>query len=132
MLVHFPIALVIIGFLASMTGIIYKKELWLTKAGFYLLITGTIAAVFALLSGTLFTSELSGEAGEIKETHELLAWTTVILLVVASAFQIIMMRRKDSGNLRIISLWLYGLAALSVSITGFYGGTLVYSYMMPL
>jgi uncharacterized membrane protein len=133
MLVHFPIALVIIGFLADLVLIIYKKELWLSKAGFYLLLTGTIAAIFALLSGALFTSELSGEAGEMRETHELMAWVTVGLLVIASVFRIIMnLRKADSRNFRLISLWVYGLAALSVSITGFYGGTLVYNYMMPL
>jgi uncharacterized membrane protein len=133
MLVHFPISLVIIGFIADVMLIIYKKELWLSKAGLYLLITGTIAAIFTLLSGTLFTSEMSGEAGKIRETHELLAWITVFLLVIASVFQIIMdVRKPDSRNFRIISLGLYALGALFVSLTGFYGGTLVYSYMMPL
>jgi uncharacterized membrane protein len=133
MLVHFPISLVIIGFLADIAVIIYKKELWLSKAGFYLLITGTIAALFTLLSGALFTSEMSGEAGEVRETHELLAWITVILLVIASVFQVLMnMRKTDSKNLRFISLCLYGLGALAVGFTGFYGGTLVYNYMMPL
>lgn len=133
MLVHFPISLVIIGFLADLVLIIYKKELWLSKAGFYLLVTGTIAAIFSLLSGSLFTSELSGEAGEIRETHEMMAWITVVILVVASVFQMILnIRKADSRYFRIISLWLYGLGALSVSITGFYGGTLVYNYMMPL
>lgn len=133
MLVHFPISLVIIGFLADLVLIIYKKELWLSKAGFYLLLTGTIAALFSLLSGTFFTSELSGEAGEIRETHELIAWITVAILVTASVFQIILnIRKTDTRYVRIISFWLYGLGALSVSITGFYGGTLVYNYMMPL
>jgi uncharacterized membrane protein len=133
MLVHFPISLVIIGFLADLVLIIYKKELWLSKAGFYLLLTGTIAALFSLLSGTLFTSELSGEAGEIRETHELMAWITVAILVIASVFQILLnIRKADTRYFRIISLLLYGLGALSVSITGFYGGTLVYNYMMPL
>lgn len=133
MLVHFPISLVIIGFLADLVLIVYKKELWLSKAGFYLLLTGTIAAIITLLSGALFTSELSGEAGEVQETHELMAWITVVVLVVASVFQILMnIRKADSKNLRIISLVLYGLGALSVSITGFYGGTLVYNYMVSL
>lgn len=133
MLVHFPISLVIIGFLADLVLIVYKKEIWLSKAGFYLLLTGTIAAIIALLSGALFTSELSGEAGDIQETHELMAWINVGVLVVASVFRILMnIRKAYSKNLRIISLVLYGLGALSVSITGFYGGTLVYNYMVSL
>jgi uncharacterized membrane protein len=133
MLVHFPISLVIIGFLADMLLIIYKREIWLSKAGFYLLLTGTIAAIFTLLSGSLFTSEMDGEAGRIRETHEIMAWVTVILLVLATAIQLFTkIRKAESGKLRILSLVLYGLGALSVSVTGFYGGTLVYSYMIPL
>jgi uncharacterized membrane protein len=133
MLVHFPISLVIIGFLADLLVIIYKKQLWLSKAGLFLLITGTVSAIVTLLSGALFTSEMAGEAGKIKETHELLAWITVIILVIASAFQIFMVRRKaESWNYRLISLALFGLGAISVGLTGFFGGTLVYNYMMPL
>jgi uncharacterized membrane protein len=133
MLVHFPISLIIIGFLADLLVIIYKKELWLSKAGLYLLITGTISAIVTLLSGTFFTSEMAGEAGRIRDTHELLAWITVAILVVASAFQVFMIARKaDSRTYRLISLGLFGLGAVSVGLTGFFGGTLVYNYMMPL
>lgn len=133
MLVHFPISLVIVGFLADLILIIYKKELWLSDAGFYLLIAGTLGAVIAVTSGALFTTELSGEAGEIRETHELMAWITLAILVIASAFRIIMKIRKvKQERLRALSLLFYGLGALAVSITGFYGGTLVYNYMMPL
>jgi uncharacterized membrane protein len=101
--------------------------------GFYLLITGTLAAFATLMSGILFTSEMSGAAGEIRETHELFAWITVGLLIAASVLRVMVLVRKIEKNQFkwVISL-MYGLAAISVSITGFYGGTLVYNYMMPL
>lgn len=132
MLVHFPIALVIVGFLADVTLIIYKKEIWLPKAGFFLLIVGTISAVVTLLSGALFTSEMSGAAGEVKEKHELLAWITVGLLFATILFRMIIRKRTESARLKLTALILYGIAAVAVSVTGFYGGTLVYNYMMPL
>ena len=52
MIVHFPIALLIVGFLADAVGLIFKKDFF-TKAGFYLLILGTLGVVAAYLSGNL-------------------------------------------------------------------------------
>jgi uncharacterized membrane protein len=133
MLVHFPIALVVIGFIAEIAFMFYKREACLSKTGFYLLITGTLSALIALLTGVLFTSDMSGSAGDIKETHELFAWITVITLIVASIFRIFLMVKKiERSDLNWVAFFLYGLAAISVSITGFFGGNLVYSYMMPL
>ncbi len=133
MLVHFPIALIVFGFIADIGSILYRKEACLSKFGFYLLIIGTFAAITALLTGALFTSEMEGAAGAVKETHELFAWVTVILLVILSAFRMLLKaQNKENTDLKWIAFALYGLAAISVSITGFYGGTLVYNYMMPL
>ena len=133
MLVHFPIALIVVGFIVDVASILFKKEACLSTLGFYLLILGTLAALTALLTGALFTDEMSGAAGTVKDTHELFAWITVGNLVVLSVFRILLKaQNKENTNLKWIAFALYGLAALSVSITGFYGGTLVYNYMMPI
>jgi uncharacterized membrane protein len=133
MLVHFPIALVAFGFMADVVYLFYKKEVCLSKTGFYLLITGTLAAVVTWLSGFIFTSSMSGSAGMIRETHELFASVTVGLLVVTSFLRIVLMVKKiESKSLNGIAFALYALAAVCVTITGYYGGTLVYNYMMPL
>jgi len=133
MLVHFPIALVVIGFLAESASYFIKKEICLTKVGFYLLIVGTLSALFAWLTGLLFTSEMSGSAGKIRETHELLAWITLGLLLLTSVLRIVIQtREKLSQNFKWLSFILYALSAVSVSVTGFLGGNLVYNYMMPL
>lgn len=133
MLVHFPIALIIIGFIADLISIFYKKEAGLSMVGFYLLIIGTLSALVALLSGTLFTSEMTGAAGDVRETHELFAWITVINLLFLSAYRIyIKVNGREGNTIKRISFAWYGIAALFVSITGFYGGTIVYNYMMPL
>lgn len=133
MLVHFPIAFVVIGFVADFVHIFIKKEECFSKMGFYLLIVGTISALVTLLSGILFTSEMSGTAGEVRETHETFAWVTVIILVIVSVLRTFVLVRKTENNLfKWLIFAMYGLAALTVSITGFWGGTLVYNYMMPL
>lgn len=133
MLVHFPIALILLGFIFDLVAMFYKKEAGLSMVGFYLLILGTFFALIAILSGTLFTTEMSGAAGDVKETHELFAWITVINLILLSAYRIYIKVKGREGNaLSRLSFAWYGLAAALVSITGFWGGTLVYNYMMPL
>ena len=133
MLVHFPIALVLFGFLADAVSLFYRKEACLSKTGFYLLVIGTLAAIVTWLSGFVFTSDMSGAAGTMRETHELFATVTVVLLLITSVFRIILqVKNVQTPGLRWIAFALYGLAAVCVTITGFYGGTLVYSYMMPL
>ncbi|PKP20037.1 MAG: hypothetical protein CVU05_09970 [Bacteroidetes bacterium HGW-Bacteroidetes-21] len=133
MLVHFPIALVVFGFLADSASLFFKKEACLTKTGFYLLIIGTLSAVAAWLTGVLFTSEMAGIAGEVKETHEMFAVITLGLLIVTSLLRIYLKaKNKENSGLKWLALLLYGMATVSVSLTGFYGGNLVYNYMMPL
>lgn len=133
MLVHFPIALIAVGFLAELVFLFYKKEICLTKTGFYLLILGTLAAIVTWLSGVLFTGEMEGAAGQVKDTHELFATITVCLAIIASAVRIyVQVKKVDKPGLKKLSFILYALAAVGVFVTGFFGGTLVYNYMMPL
>jgi len=131
MMVHFPIAIVTIGFIADLASLFFKKETWLQKSALWLLIFGTLAALAAVITGALFTSEMSGSAGEVRETHEMFAFITLGALVVTSVFKIIV-HNKPTVTLKWVAFLLYAIATLSVSITGFFGGTLVYNYMMPL
>jgi uncharacterized membrane protein len=133
MLIHFPIALVMLGFIADCAGLYLKKETSLSTMGFYLLLVGTVTALFALLSGIIFNPEMSGKANDIKETHEMFAWITLFTLVAASTLRIYLkIRNSENSNWKWLSFALFGLAAISVSVTGYLGGTLVYNYMMPL
>ncbi len=133
MLVHFPIALVVIGFIAELIYLFVKKEICLTKTGYYLLIIGTLAALAAWLSGELFTSDMQGVAEQVRETHETFAIITLILLLITASIRtFIVIKKVDNKTLTGIAFILYALAALSVSLTGFFGGNLVYTYMMPL
>ena len=132
MLVHFPIALVAIGFLADLASMFVKKELCFSKMSFYLLIIGTLAAMAAVFTGVVFTSDMSGAAGAMMGKHELSAFVTLGLLLITLAFRILQLRKPESNNLKWFSFVFYALAAIAVSVTGFLGGTLVYNYMMPL
>ena len=132
MLVHFPIALVAFGFLADLASMFVKKELCFSKMSFYLLITGTLAAMAAVFTGVVFTSDMSGTAGAVMEKHEFIAFVTLSFLVITSAFRILLLRQPNNNIFKWVSFVFYALAAIAVSVTGFLGGTLVYNYMMPL
>jgi len=133
MLVHFPIALVMIGFLAELAFLFFKKEVSLSKMGYYLLIIGTLAALAAWLTGNFFTSEMDGAAGKARETHELFATITLVLLLATSVLRTtLLIVKNENSALKTLSFFLYALAAVSVSITGYLGGTLVYNYMLEL
>ena len=133
MIVHFPIALVMIGFLAELASLFFKKEACLHKISLYLLIIGTLAALAAVLSGVFFTQELSGEAGSIKDRHEFSAFVTTGLLTVTSLLRLLpILKRNETKITKQLAFVFYLLSMVSVSGTGFLGGTLVYSFMMPL
>jgi len=133
MLVHFPIALVTVGFLAELLSFFIKKETCLPKISLYLLLLGTLAAIGALLAGGLFTSEMSGEAGIVRETHASLALLTLLFLIVTSILRITpLLTKKPSKSIDRLAFIFYLLAVISVSATGYFGGTLVYNYMMLL
>ena len=133
MLVHFPIALITFGFLAVFITVFFRKKHYLPKTGYYLLLAGTAMALVTLLSGILFTSDLSGSAAAVQQQHETFAWITLLLSTGTSIlWSFLRYRNQEGSNMKWVVLVMYSLTAISVSITGFLGGTLVYNYMMPI
>lgn len=133
MIVHFPIALITIGFLAEVVSLYFRKEKCLSFAGFWLLMIGALVALAAYLTGEFFTGEMTGAAGAVKETHETFASITLWTMIINAIFRIYLKYAgKEESSLKWVAFAIYALSALAVSITGFYGGSLVYNYMMPL
>jgi uncharacterized membrane protein len=134
MLVHFPVALITIGFFFDVISLFFnKKEPCLSKAGFYLMILGTLGAVAAYLSGEFFTAEMSGAAGELKERHELFAMITMFVMILASVIRIILVIfKKENSGLKWLVFALFFIAVVTVGYTGFLGGSLVYDFMVGI
>ncbi len=132
MLVHFPIALITIGFFADVLSLFFtKKEPCLSKVGFYLMIVGTLGAVAAFLSGEYFTHEYSGVLGEVKERHELFCKIAMYVMIAASLIRIYLVwKKKTNGGLKWLVFGLYFVATVSVGYGGLLGGTMVYNYMI--
>jgi uncharacterized membrane protein len=134
LIVHFPVALIITGFFLDVISLFFnKKEPCLSKAGFYLMILGTLAAVAGYLTGEFFTSEMSGAAGELKERHEVFAKITMFVMIAASLLRIYLVwKKKETGSLKWLVFALFFIATATVGYTGFLGGSLVYDFMIGI
>jgi rubrerythrin/uncharacterized membrane protein len=129
--VHFPIAIILIGFLFELFSLIFSKEHNLSKAGFYLMLLGTLAAVASYFTGEFFTKELIGPTGELKEKHEFFAKTTMWIMVGVTVIRIIlMMIKKEKTAWKWLVFVLLFAASGTVAYTGYLGGSLVYDYML--
>jgi len=127
MLVHFPIALILAGFLFDLCSLFIKNEPCLSRTGFWLQVLGMIAAIFAFGTGYFFTNPMEGEAGLMRDRHELFATWTLVSIVLATLFRIVALYLdKKTAVIRFTILGLYLAAAILVSITGYLGGTMVW------
>jgi len=130
MIVHFPIALLITGFLSDIVGLATKREFF-SQAGFLMLVLGALGLVAAYISGEQAGDGIT-EAGALKqalETHEGSATLTLWAVIIAAAFRIsLVFFKKYKGALKMVSLTLVFLSVLALARTGYYGGELVYKH----
>ncbi len=130
MIVHFPIALLIFGFIADLISIIFKKDFF-GKAGLYLLIFGTLGVIAAFLSGNIAGDGLT-EAGPLKnaiESHQNAALISLWIMAITTFLRIIfIMIKKYDGVFKWIVLILFFSGVLSIARTGYFGGELVFKH----
>ncbi len=130
MIVHFPIALVLIGLLSDLLGALSHRDFFI-KTGFYMLLLGTAGVVAAYLSGNL-AGEGVTEGGPLQqalETHEDAATLSLWVMVATALTRVVLVAtNRFKGALRWLPLSLFILGALSVARTGYYGGQLVYKH----
>lgn len=124
--IHFPIALVITGFVFAWLGVLYKQDFFDATSINVMYLAAVSAVVTALLglaagSGATYPSLLSGYFS----WHRILGISSAGLTLV-SAYLGFRYDRKPSPS----SGWLYRLAllvnALLVGLTGHFGATLIY------
>jgi uncharacterized membrane protein len=134
MIVHFPVALITVGFIAEVISLFFKKEKCLSKTGFYLMVLGTLAAIAAWSSGQLFTSHpTEGEIVSIFQKHATGALITMILMIIGSSFRIwLLVQKKEETQLKWIAFCFYLMGFAAVTFTGYMGGTMVYDFMIGL
>lgn len=130
MLVHFPIALLVVGFLADVTGLFVKKGFF-TQVAFLLQILGTIGVIAAVITGHLAGAGVSDEGmlGQAVERHEDAATLTLYISCMAVVYRIIMVYLKKYESFwKTIGLIMYFASVVAIARTGYYGGELVYKH----
>lgn len=129
MAVHFPIALLMVGFLSAIIALFSKKEFY-HKAAFYLLLLGTLGIIVTYLAGNAAGEGM--EEGTLKkamELHEQAATVSLWLTIItAGAYLSIYFFKYHKNWLKIISVLLFAGAISAIARTGYLGGQLVYKH----
>ena len=133
MSVHFPIAIIFVGFLMDLAALFFTKEKCLPKASLYLELIGMLTAIAAFGTGYYFTSEMEGEAGLLREKHQLFATLTLVSIILATFFRLLIVyQKKEETYLKYAAMSLFLFAFIFVMITGYLGGSLVFDHMIGL
>ncbi|WP_291097342.1 MULTISPECIES: DUF2231 domain-containing protein [unclassified Flavobacterium] len=129
MAIHFPIALLIIGFLSELIAFIIKKPFF-RQTAFYLLLLGTLGTIVSYLSGNAAGEGIEeGSLGKAIELHEQAAtitlWLTIVTALVYLGIYFFNYSKKWA---RIASIILFAGVIVAISRTGYLGGQLVYKH----
>lgn len=129
MIVHFPIALLLVGFLFEIIGLI-RKSSFFKQASFYLLLLTTAGAIVSYLTGDAAGDGMEdGSLGMAIEAHEHAATVTLWLTIVAALTQVILeFVKKNILWLKVVAFILFAAAVVGVSRTGYLGGQLVFKH----
>ncbi len=129
-IIHFPIALIIIGFLADVVSLFFKDEKCLSKTGFYLMLLGALAAIAAWSSGHLFTEHpTEGEFVSVFVRHRTWATITMILMILGAGLRTwLVIKKKEETRLKWFVFGFFLLAIITITYTGYMGGTMVYGF----
>jgi uncharacterized membrane protein len=129
MIVHFPIALLMVGFLSEIISFFYKKTFF-RQGAFYLLLLGTVGTIASFLAGNAAGEGI--EEGPLKgamDMHEQAAtialWLTIITAAVYLAISIFKYKKNWA---RIVSVILFAGIIGAIARTGYLGGHLVYKH----
>jgi len=136
LIVHFPIALFLVGFAVDGLGWGLKRET-LKRVGLVLILLGALAAVPAVVTGLAVEETVEEQieslpGGEAAlEAHEEIAIPTAGVLLVAALLRLLLEIRLNQPLARgLLAVYLLaGLAGVGMlALTGLRGGELVYSY----
>jgi uncharacterized membrane protein len=129
MLVQFPIALLMVGFLAEIVSLFYHK-IFFRQAAFYLLILGTLGAI-----ASYFAGKAAGEGMEegplltAMQLHQQAATIALWLTIVTAALYLVLFFYKYKTKwTRIICVFIFAAAITAIARTGYLGGQLVFKH----
>jgi uncharacterized membrane protein len=129
MVVHFPIALLLVGFLSEVIGL-FPSKVFFRQAALYLLILGAAGVLAAFFSGDAAGSGIEeGSMGKALELHEQAAQFTLWLTMAAVLLRLgSVLLKQNQQWVKIAAFLLFTLSTAAVTRTGYLGGQLVFKH----
>ncbi len=129
MVIHFPIALIMAGYLTEIIALFGKKQFF-QNVSFYLLILGVIGAIVAYVSGSYAGDGMTdGLLQEPMGMHQESALVTLILAFATVLTKaILFFFNYEKAWAKWTSFLLFTFLVISVSRTGYLGGQLVFKH----
>jgi len=129
MAVHFPIALLVVGFFAELLSLFLNRKFF-RMAALSLLLAGTVGTIASYLAGNAAGEGIEeGMLGKAITLHEQAAkvslWLTAITALVYLG---IFYFRYNKNWARIVSILLFAGVVSAILRTGYLGGQLVYKH----
>ena len=129
MIIHFPIALLMAGFLSEIIGLFSKNKFY-KNAAFYLLLLGAVGAITAYISGSYAGEGM--EEGILEtpmELHEEAALISLWLAIITALFNVTLYYFKYQRSwAKWAGMILFTGLIISIARTGYLGGQLVFKH----
>ncbi|MBI3756267.1 MAG: DUF2231 domain-containing protein [Deltaproteobacteria bacterium] len=129
MIVHFPIALLIMSVFLDFLKLATKKDSFETSA-FQVLILGVLGSIAAVIFGLLAEDAATKRPGiaDAIETHETLAFITAAAFITLLVTRYLFTRKNNFSKARPYYLIVSTAGIVILLTTAYYGGQLVYEY----
>lgn len=126
--VHFPIALLTVGFFAELWTLA-RREAHAGRLGWWLQVTGTLGLLVAAGTGLLAgqSEVIPDPARGAFDIHQQGAFVSAAIFTALSLWRA-GARGSVAGNRRTVFLLLYAVGLGAVLVTGWYGGKLVFEF----
>lgn len=131
MAVHFPIALLIIGFLFEILSLVTKsKTKFFADVAFYLLMLGALTITVSYLAGRSAGEGMEeGEFAKAMELHEQAGTIALILTLATVIFYLWKHFKKITRKwVKYIGILFFAATVSAMMRTGYLGGQLVYKH----
>jgi uncharacterized membrane protein len=129
LVIHFPIALLMAGFLSELIALFSKKQFF-KNASLYLLLLGALGAIVAYVSGSYAGDGMTdGLLQEPMELHEDTALVTLLLAIITALLRSAMYYFDyQKAWAQWVSFLLFAALVGFVARTGYLGGQLVFKH----
>ena len=132
LIIHFPIALLLVALVVDLSALIFRKADWLKKSAVGLYVLGALGTFAAYLTGKQAADVVSFPSASypvISRHADLALYTTIFFGLYALVRLFLFWRKRDSGQ--VVALLLFLIAAAGYGLvqqTAEKGGMLVFRY----